>query len=153
MSLLKYVNERTVKMRMESRDKQSAIEELVILLEKNGVIINRGLVIKDVWEREKQGSTGLEHGIAVPHGKTSGVTELTMAIGLSIEGIPFESLDGQPAKIIFLLLSTPDLAGPHIAMLKEIAFFVNNDSVREKILHSESADEIIGIIREIETGL
>lgn len=149
MSLLDLVTEKVVQISLTAKDKNGVIEELIILLEKNGMITNRGLVFKDVLAREEQGSTGLEHGIAVPHGKTSGVTELTVAVGVSQEGVYFDSIDGKPAKLIFLVLSTPDQSGPHITMLKDIAFFVNDEGQRARLLAAKSPAEIVRALRKI----
>jgi mannitol/fructose-specific phosphotransferase system IIA component (Ntr-type) len=93
----------------------------------------------------------LEHGIAVPHGKTSGVTELTVAVGISHEGIYFDSIDGKPAKLIFLVLSSPDQAGTHIAMLKDIAFFVNDETKRDRLLAAKNPAEIVKALRQMNT--
>lgn len=148
MSIFSVLEKRSISFQLEATTKQEAIEELVILLEKSGRIMNRGLVIHDIMEREKMGSTGLEHGIAVPHAKTSGVPELTVALGISRNGIEFESLDSEPAHIIFLVLSTPDLTGPHIAALKEIAFLVSDAQIRKRILEADSVEKLLQIIRK-----
>jgi mannitol/fructose-specific phosphotransferase system IIA component (Ntr-type) len=148
MSIFSILETRFIAPNLRAGSKEEAIEELVVLLEKGGRIMNRGLVIRDVLEREKAGSTGLEHGVAVPHAKTTGVPELTVALGISRSGIDFDSIDAEPAHIIFLVLSTPDLSGPHIAALKEIAFLVGEENVRKRILEAVDAEGILKILKK-----
>jgi len=97
-------------------------------------------------EREKKMSTGLEKGVALPHGKCEAVKELVAAIALKHEGVDFGCLDGQPAKIFIMTLSPLNRSGPHIQFLAEITRLLKNKEKREKILQAQSEEEVLEIL-------
>ena len=135
-----------VKVPLAAKDKTQAIVELVDLLDKASVIRTREAVLRSVLEREARRSTGIGHGLAIPHGKSSACDELVMAIGKPAEPIDFESIDGQPAQIIVLLASPVDQTGPHIQALARISRIMTIESVRSDMYNAESADELFRII-------
>lgn len=128
--------------RLKAKDKRGAIEELVSALGKEGVLKDRGLVLEDVLKREASISTGMSHGVALPHGKTDGVDKLYVAVGISKEGIEFETLDGEPARIIILLVSPKKTAGPHVQLLSSLATILSDEGRRRVIADTSSADTI-----------
>ena len=140
-----------VKVPLAAKDKTQAIVELVDLLDKAGVIRDREAVLQSVLEREARRSTGIGHGLAIPHGKSSACDELVMAIGKPAEPIEFESIDGQPAQIIVLLASPVDQTGPHIQALARISRIMTVESVRSDMYNTESADELYRIIASHES--
>ena len=121
MSLIELVKVNIVKIPLEANDKPDVLRELVQVLQDAGEIDDFDEVLRAVQEREDKRSTGLEDGIAVPHGKTAAVSRLKLAIGVAPQGIDFDSMDGQPSKLFFLLLAPPDMSGPHVAALADIA--------------------------------
>ena len=140
-----------VKVPLAAKDKTQAIVELGDLLDKAGVIRDREAVLQSVLEREARRSTGIGHGLAIPHGKSSACDELVMAIGKPAEPIEFESIDGQPAQIIVLLASPVDQTGPHIQALARISRIMTVESVRSDMYNTESADELYRIIASHES--
>ncbi|HUW84320.1 MAG TPA: PTS sugar transporter subunit IIA [Phycisphaerae bacterium] len=140
-----------VKAPLAAKDKTQAIVELVDLLNKAGVIRDREAVLQSVLEREARRSTGIGHGLAIPHGKSSACDELVMAIGKPAEPIAFDSIDGQPAQIIVLLASPVDQTGPHIQALARISRIMTIESVRSDMFNAESADELYRIIASYES--
>jgi len=140
-----------VKVPLAAKDKTQAIVELVDLLDKAGTIRDREAVLQSVLEREARRSTGIGHGLAIPHGKSSACDELVMAIGKPAEPIEFESIDGQPAQIIVLLASPVDQTGPHIQALARISRIMTIESVRSDMYNAESADELFRIIASHES--
>ena len=140
-----------VKVPLAAKDKTQAIVELVDLLDKAGAIRTREAVLQSVLEREARRSTGIGHGLAIPHGKSSACDELVMAIGKPAEPIDFESIDGQPAQIIVLLASPVDQTGPHIQALARISRIMTIESVRSDMYNAESADELYRIIASHES--
>lgn len=140
-----------VKVPLAARDKTQAIAELVDLLDKAGAIRDREAVLQSVVEREARRSTGIGHGLAIPHGKSTACDELVMAIGKPAEPIDFESIDGQPAQIIVLLASPVDQTGPHIQALARISRIMTIESVRSDMYNAESADELYRIIASHES--
>lgn len=101
-------------------------------------------------EREKIMSTGIGDGIAIPHGKSDAVTELSAALGIHKRGVDFEALDGEPAFVFFLLVSPANVSGPHIRALARISRMLKNDGFKKKLIEAESPQDILSIIEEEE---
>lgn len=91
-------------------------------------------------------STGMQHGIALPHAKTEGVTRIVAALGLKPEGVEFQSLDGEPAKVILLLASPSRQSGPHIQVLASAAALLNDEIRRTDLLAAQSVEEAAVIL-------
>jgi PTS system nitrogen regulatory IIA component len=111
--------------RLFATTKQQAIDELLAALAKAGLVTNADAARESVWTRERSMSTGLEHGVAIPHGRTDAVSALVCAIGLAPDGIEFESADGQPAHIIVLTLSPSTAPAPHVQFIARISQVLN----------------------------
>jgi len=114
MALIDLVTENIVKVPLKSRNKPDVLRELVQVLKDAGQIEDFDAVLKALQGREDKGSTGLGEGIAVPHCKTSAVSTLKLAIGIAPDGVDFDSPDGKPAKLLFLMVASPNLSGPHV---------------------------------------
>jgi len=147
MAIIDIIREDIVKVPLSSTTKNEVIKELILMLKNAGKIKDVDSAYAAILKREAQGSTGLEKGVAVPHAKSTQVENLTIAIGVSYEGIDFESLDGKPANLFFLLLAPPDQSGPHIEALAEIARLVRSSGFCEMLLRAKDAKEAICIIR------
>jgi len=132
---------------LKGETKFQIIEELLDQLHENKKIQNRDLALEDVLARESYLSTGLENGLAIPHAKTDGVTELIASIGVKKEGVDFESLDGKPAKLIFLVLSPRDTSGPHIQALAIIARTLKDRNIRDQLANAANPQDIAAIIK------
>jgi len=135
---------------LQGANKFQIIEELLDLLHQNGQLSNRDQALQDLLAREGYLSTGLENGLAIPHAKTDGVRELIIAFGLKKTGIEFESLDGKPAQLIFLVLSPRDTSGPHIQALASISRNLKDSRVRIALLKARSVDDILAIVKKFE---
>jgi PTS system nitrogen regulatory IIA component len=135
-----------VKLALESESKDAVILEIIDLLVAAGKITDQAAAVKAVMERERKMSTGLQNGIAIPHGKTDSVDGLIAAMGLSRKGIPFDSLDGSPAQIILLTLSPATRTGPHIQFLAEISRALHDPVMREKALAATTPEELISLV-------
>jgi fructose-specific phosphotransferase system IIA component len=136
----------TVVLSLQSTTKEDVIGELVDVLVAAGRLTDRAPALKAVLERERKMSTGLQNGIAIPHGKTDSVETLIAAIGVKKEGIPFDSLDGAPAQIFLLTLSPATRTGPHIQFLAEISRTLHDPATRQKVIEAQSADELIDLV-------
>ena len=139
-----------VKVPLEGKDKQSVITELVDLLDTNGLLSDRNVVLDAVLAREQTRSTGIGSGIAIPHGKCKAVKELVMAIGLTDEPIDFASVDGKSVTIIFLLVSPADQTGPHIQALARISRLMLDEQFKEGLEKTTSADEVYELLNNKE---
>ncbi len=145
MKLSSFIAENTILMNLSGFTKQQALDELIDVLDRAGKLNDKNSARQAVIERESQLSTGLGNGIAVPHGKTNAVTELVAAFGIKQEGIQFDSADGQPAHIFFMLVSPLDVSGPHIKALASIARFLRVKDNRDLLLKAKSPTEVLSI--------
>lgn len=150
MRLTQILQPDCLKVPLDGNDKESAITELVDLLASAGVLQNRDTVLNAVLTREKTRSTGIGSGIAIPHGKCNAVKELVMAIGITKEPIDFQSIDGNPVKIILLLVSPADQTGPHIQALARISRVMLDDSFKTKLENAKSVEQAEQLLKEKE---
>ena len=148
MLLTELIREDLIKIDLEAKDKWEAIEELIdVLISVHELSLSdRSEVLKAVMEREKSLSTGLEHGIAVPHGGVDCVDDLVGVLGTS-KGIPFQSHDDQDAHLIVLLLIPKGAFQHHVRTLAGIAK-LGSIKVRKKIFEAKTAAQIMDALRE-----
>ncbi len=135
---------------LQARDKEGVINELVDLFKGSSEITDITAVRKAVLDREKIMSTGVGKGFAIPHAKTNAVSEIVVAFGKSDEPINYESLDGQPVYLVFLIVARENMVGPHIRLLSRISRMMNKDEFRQALREAKSAEEIRKIICEEE---
>ena len=134
----------------KSEDKNNVINELVDLLKDDKRVIDLEDVRKCVFEREEKMSTGVGKGFAIPHGKTNSVEDILAAFGKSETPIEYNSLDGEPVHLIFLLIGKENLLAKHIKLLSRISRMMNNEEFRKKLVEAESKEEIQKIFQEEE---
>ena len=134
---------------LKADDKKGVLEELVIPIA-NISGLNHGDLVKVLMERERLGSTGIGEGIGIPHGKVKGLESLILGFGLSRKGVDFDSMDGQPAHIFFLLITPENSTGLHLKLLARISRILKNDPFKERLLRATNRDEIYSIIKEEE---
>ncbi len=137
---------------MEAEDKSEAFEELVDLLVTSYGLDCRDEILDAINRREAKMSTGIKRGIAIPHAKTSFTSGVIGVLGISDRGIDYESLDGEPVRMLFLLVSSEADAGTHLAVLKKIAVLVENpDFFRDACAagDSEKAGKVLRGYEEI----
>ncbi len=146
MSLLDILKKEDVIVPLKSHEKSGAIRELIQVLKDNGKISDEDEVYEAVMSREDKASTGLENSIAVPHAKTAAVHNIAAAIGISSQGIEFGSLDGNPSKLIFLIIAPPAQSGAHIALLSEIARLTKYSTLCDDLAEAKSADKVLAIL-------
>jgi fructose-specific phosphotransferase system IIA component len=138
---------------MQAKTKNEAIGELVSLLARNGEIQDAKAVLDAVLERETTRTTGIGNGLAIPHGKCGGTTQLVMAIGRLATPIDFQSIDGRPVSLIWLLSSPPDKTGPHIHALARISRLMTIDKFRQTLNSAKTAKEMFDAIAQQESAL
>jgi fructose-specific phosphotransferase system IIA component len=147
MLLSELVTPQRIKVPLAATTKDAVITELVDLLAGNGDLKDRDKVLQAVFEREKVKSTGIELGLALPHGKSSGVDDLVLAIGRPTVGVDFQSVDGKASTLIFLLVSPLDKTGPHIQALAKISRLISVNNFRNKLLAANTANELYEAIK------
>ncbi len=146
MALMDLVNENIIKVPLVSKDKPDVIRELVTILKDAGEITDFDSALKAVQAREDKQSTGLTDYIAVPHAKTSAVNSLKLAIGISPEGIDFDSLDKQPSRLFFLMLASPHMSGPHVQALAEIAKLSRSKMLCQALFNAQNAQQVVDLL-------
>ncbi len=148
MLLSELLHEGVVKIGLEAENKYEAIEELVdVLVEAHEIpLAMRGHIVDVVVERERSMSTGMEHGVALPHGATERIDDIIGALGISHRGIPFESLDGQPARLLILLLLPKRNFQGHVRTLAGIAHLMTNSDFRAGLLDAPDVTTALELI-------
>jgi fructose-specific phosphotransferase system IIA component len=139
-----------IRIPFESASKDELLRELVTVLAESDGIADRDVVLQAVRDREAILSTGIGHGVAIPHGKSAAVPELRMAAGRTSAPVDFDALDGQPVQLVFLLVGPESAAGPHIKALSRISRVVRREDVRERLIRADSAREFLDALREAE---
>jgi fructose-specific phosphotransferase system IIA component len=147
MALIDLIKEEIVKIPLVSHDKPEVLRELVQILVDAGEVNDFDAVLEAVHEREDKLSTGLEDGVAIPHCKSSAVSTLKIAIGIAPQGIDFNAIDGKPSKLFFLMLASPNQAGPHVEALAEIAKIVHSKAFCRALLSAQNAHEVVELFR------
>ena len=146
MNLKKVLTKNSILPELLAETKAAAIEELIDFLVQNNTISNRDAVLKAVQDREAKMSTGMQNGIAIPHGKTDAIDELLIAIAIKPNGIDFDAMDGNPCTIFIMTLSPENRAGPHIQFLAEISKLLGNPTIRGNLIAANSPDEILKLL-------
>jgi len=132
---------------LKSQNKKGILEELVAPVAKIAGVNPENLV-KVLMERERLGSTGIGGGIGIPHGKMKDIESLVLGFGLSRRGVDFESLDGKPTHIFFLLVTPENSTGLHLKLLARISRILKNEPFKNRLINASDGDEIFGIIKE-----
>ena len=152
MRLGDHLKPECVKVQLDVAGKQQAVFELADLLTRESGLSSRAQEIKDaIWKRETTQSTGIGLGIAVPHGRLSGLDTLLLAVGLVRPGIDYKAIDGKPVDLILLVISPEHQANMHIQVLAAISRMLTDEPIREQIKAAKDADELIGIIKAYES--
>lgn len=140
-NIFRFLQPENIILNIKADEKEAVIEELLDSLIKNGLVQDKETSFQALLEREKQMSTGMQNGIALPHAKTDTVSVLTVAAGLKKEGMDFDSLDKKPSRIFFLVLSPKDVRGPHLQFLSGVGSILKDEKAREALLNSQNKEE------------
>lgn len=132
---------------LEATDKKGVLDELVRPIARKAGLDHEELV-RILLERERLGSTGIGGGIGIPHGKIKALESLVVGFGISRKGVDFESMDGRPTFIFFLLITPENSTGLHLKLLARISRILKNDPFKEKLIKAKDREEIIRIIQE-----
>ncbi len=140
------LNVKNIKLNMTARTKEEVIEELTDLLIQDGAVTNKEDFIRDVWLREELGSTGFENHIAIPHGKSSGVSRTALAIGRTQHAIPWETMDGSDVRCIILFaVCLVDQSATHIRLLAQVSGSLADEDIIAKLLVESDPHKIIAL--------
>ena len=140
------LNVKNIKLNMTARTKEEVIEELTDLLIQDGAVTNKEDFIRDVWLREGLGSTGFENHIAIPHGKSSGVSRTALAIGRTQHAIPWETMDGSDVRCVILFaVCLVDQNATHIRLLAQVSGSLADEDIIAKLLVESDPHKIIAL--------
>lgn len=146
--LRKFIQKECISLELQSKNKADVIDELIGILDKAGKLNDREIFKKEILKREAQSSTGLEEGIAIPHAKTAAVKVPSIAIGISKEGLDYESLDGEVSRLFFMIAAAEGADDTHIELLSKLSTILLEDEVREALLHAKSKEEVIQMLED-----
>ncbi|WP_446916233.1 PTS sugar transporter subunit IIA [Klebsiella pneumoniae] len=153
MDISTVLNVKNIKLNMTARTKEEVIEELTDLLIQDGAVTNKEDFIRDVWLREELGSTGFENHIAIPHGKSSGVSRTALAIGRTQHAIPWETMDGSDVRCVILFaVCLVDQNATHIRLLAQVSGSLADEDIIAKLLVESDPHKIIALFNS-ETAL
>jgi len=139
-----------IKLDLIASDKEMVLKEMVGVLYQEGKIKSEDAFYDRVLAREAETTTGMGRGIAIPHGKSDQVKELSLAVGICKDGIDFESIDGQPVYIIFMVADFAGTSPEYLKLLSKISFLVRNDDFRETLLTAETCQNALDVIKRYE---
>ncbi|MDR0444195.1 MAG: PTS sugar transporter subunit IIA [Treponema sp.] len=148
MNLKTVLTTDTINLHLKGSTKKEIINELLDILVKTGKIQDREAALAAVMDREEKMSTGMKHGIAIPHGKSAAINDLVACIGISDKPVDFDSLDHLPCRIFIMTLSPVEKTGPHLQFLAEVSLLFKSAEKREEILKAPSPEEILKILTE-----
>jgi len=146
MNLKKILTKDSILPELKADTKQGVIEEIISCMPSAGKFTDRAAVAQALLAREAKMSTGMQNGIAIPHGKTDAVNQLVAAVAIHHAGVEFAAMDGKLSHIFIITLSPENRAGPHIQFLAEISKLLSRSELREKLLNAASADEILSLL-------
>lgn len=146
MKLIDILDESSIVPDLQADTKTEALECLVDAMTTANPALRKDELLTVLLEREELGSTGIGDGIAIPHGKSQEISNIVSGFGLSKQGIEFDSLDGKPAHLFFLLVAPENSVGTHLKMLARISRMLKNVEFREKLLEADSQHAIYEII-------
>ena len=150
MKISDHISKKTICLTLKNTTKDGVIRELAELLKKSEYVTDFDIFLKDVFEREKLGATGIGNGIALPHARTDAVHNIIIAFGRSSQGIDFNGIDDKSAKLVFLIGTPKKDVNKYLQVLAHLTRLLKKESFRQQLLEAQNANEILNAIREIE---
>lgn len=133
---------------LKAREKTGLLDEMALGVSSKVTGLDKGSLLQAMLDREKLGTTGIGHGVAIPHGKIKGLAEIKVFFGRSLSGVDFNSMDGMPVYLFFMIIVPDDAAAAHLKILACISQMLKNQECRTRLMHAGSPSEIHRIIIE-----
>lgn len=146
-----YIKVNTIELDLKSKNKNNVIKELYENIKKTGLVNDEEQALKDLYAREEMGSTGIGKKVALPHAKTTAVSELIITLGISKIGIEYGAIDEEEVNIFFMFLCPQDNTQEYLKVLARISRLIRNDEFRENLLKAKTNNEILEIIQKEES--
>ena len=150
MRLSELLSPSRIRVPLRAKDKEGVLRELVDLLVQQDGGAAPDEILGAILERERQFPTGIGYGVAVPHGKTPVLSGLGIVAGTAVEPVPYETIDGEPVRLFFLLAGPESLAGMHVKALSRISRLVRREGVRARLLEARTPQEFYRTLCEAE---
>jgi PTS system nitrogen regulatory IIA component len=148
MNLKTVLSADTVNLHLKGSTKNEIINELLDVLVAAKKVTDRKAALNAVMDREQKMSTGMKHGIAIPHGKSGTIQDLVACVGISEKPVEFDSLDHEPCRIFIMTLSPVEKTGPHLQFLAEVSLLFKSAEKRQEILSASSPEAVLKILSE-----
>jgi len=146
MNLKKILTKDSILPELKASTKRGVIEEIAVFMAAAGKFTDRAAAVQALLAREEKMSTGMQNGIAIPHGKTDAVDQLVAAVAIHRAGVNFAAMDGKPSHIFIITLSPENRTGPHIQFLAENSNVLSRPQLREKLLNAATADDMLNLL-------
>ncbi len=150
MRLTDYLKPEYIRVALPATTKEVLLEQMIELAGNNPAVHNLEDVRFAILEREKIMSTGVGKGFAIPHGKTDSVDDIVIAFAVTAEPVQYDSMDGQPVRLVLLLISRDNLVGQRLKLLSRASKVMNNEAARSALIKATSTDEVLTIFRQEE---
>ena len=148
MKIAEFLSPQAVISDLSATTKPGVLSELSASLARAQPSLRPERLVEVLREREKLGSTGIGEGVAIPHGKLNGLSQLCASFGVSRKGVDFEAIDGKPTHLFFALVAPENSAGIHLKALARISRLFKNPRFRQSILQATTAEDIYRLIAE-----
>jgi fructose-specific phosphotransferase system IIA component len=152
MKLTDHIEPKHIILNLEGTSKQEVIEELVERMSETCENCDADTILEAVLSRERDGSTGLEKGVAIPHAKCDAVDRLRIVVGISRDGVDFDSQDGKPSKLFFLMIAPTTESGPHVQAIAKIVKMIKLDRFRDRLMKADNPEVVIETMERVENG-
>lgn len=148
MKIIDLLDPKCILPNLQAVNKRGVLEEMAAVMVSGHKEITLQNVVEVLLERERLGSTGIGDNIAIPHGKLPQISQMLLAIGRSVKGVDFDSMDGKPSHLFFLLLAPVNSSGLHLKALAKISRMLMSQVFRESLMGSGGTEEILRLIAE-----
>ena len=142
MQLSDIINKNNVIPALKAKDKKGVLEELAESMASQELSVEKNALVKILMEREQLGTTGIGDGVAIPHGKLNTIDRPLISFGRSKDGLDFDSMDGQPSYLFFLLVAPDNSSGVHLQILAKIAKLLKNSAFRKELMDAAGREEL-----------
>jgi PTS system nitrogen regulatory IIA component len=151
MKIIELLDPKCILPDLQATNKRGVLEELAAALVNGHTEVNLQAVVEVLLERERLGSTGIGDNIAIPHGKLPQLSQMLLGFGRSLKGVDFDSMDGKPSHLFFLLLAPANSAGLHLKALAKISRMLMSQTFRDSLMASGGPEDILRLIEEKDT--
>lgn len=152
MKITDLLSKESIELCASAKDKNEVLNKVVDLMEKGGKLSDKKIYLDAVKAREEEGTTGVGHGIAIPHGRCSGVKEAGLAALVLNEGVEFEALDGNPVDVVFLIAAPEGSGNVHIQILSKLATMLMDNNFVSALKSAKTTEAFLQIIDNAENA-